>query len=205
MNFVETCLEPHLRQHQVWVTPSLIRAPSGRHRGGRVNVKRLVDHIVHEYDSTDRISTLVDFYGFQDRNERSREELEQAIRDELSERLGKKYDPRFILPYVQMHEFEGLLFTDVDKFHWVMDAWDESKRQALLTIRNSFNNPEEINCSSQTAPSKRLEAIFGAAYSKTEHGPLIAEDIGLPAIRAQCPQFDAWVSKLEAWGNESDR
>ena len=30
--------------------------------------------------------------------------------------------------------------------------------------------------------------------------PLIAEAIGVPRIRAECPGFDAWVTRLEHWG-----
>ena len=33
---------------------------------------------------------------------------------------------------------------------------------------------------------------------KRLHGPLIAERIGLPGLRAKCPHFAAWVEKLEA-------
>ncbi|WP_258001117.1 DUF4276 family protein [Janthinobacterium sp. ROICE36] len=34
-------------------------------------------------------------------------------------------------------------------------------------------------------------------YQKTFHGPLIACDIGLHAMRQDCPHFDAWLKKIE--------
>jgi hypothetical protein len=43
--------------------------------------------------------------------------------------------------------------------------------------------------------------IFEGAYSKTVHGPLIAESIGMDAIRTKCPAFNEWVGKLQAWGD----
>jgi hypothetical protein len=36
---------------------------------------------------------------------------------------------------------------------------------------------------------------------KTFHGPLLAMEIGLPAIRAACPRFDAWLTRLEHLSN----
>lgn len=41
--------------------------------------------------------------------------------------------------------------------------------------------------------------------SKSEHGPLIAEAIGVDAIREKCPAFDEWIRTMQAWGmNPSD-
>ena len=101
-----------------------------------------------------------------------------------------------------MHEFEALLFSDIEQFEWVQDGWSEESRAKLQAVRAAYDNPEDINNSPQTAPSKRLLAILGEEnYSKVEHGPLVAEAIGLDEIRRQCPQFNQWLSALEAWGN----
>jgi hypothetical protein len=163
-------------------------------------VERLVRFISHQYHQADRITTLVDFYGFQDINGRSRAQLEADIRTNIAAKTTA-YDPRFVLPYVQMHEFEGLLFTDPQAFEWVEDGWNEDARQALEKVASAFATPEDINSSRETAPSKRILEIFPeGAYSKVEHGPLIAECIGLDAIRAKCPAFSEWVGKLQAWG-----
>jgi hypothetical protein len=199
-NFVEQCLAPHLAVLGVYVYASILQAPSGNHKGGRVTVERLVKHLSHKYREFDRLTTLVDFYGFKDRDGRSRAQVEQAILDGVGQ-CTTGFDPRFVRPYVQMHEFEGLLFSDVAQFQWVLDGWTEAARAALLSIRQAFQSPEDINDSPMTAPSKRLEHIFGkGVYSKPEHGPIIAQEIGLKTIRSQCPQFGAWVSHLENWG-----
>jgi hypothetical protein len=180
--------------------PSLLRAPSGNHRGGRVTVERLVKFVSHQYHDTDRITTLVDFYGFQDRRGRDRSQLENDIREAIAARTSG-YDPRFVLPYVQMHEFEGLLFTDPVAFEWVGDGWSAAAKAALTDVAQAFENPECINDGLETAPSKRISKIFPeGTYSKTEHGPLIAEAIGIRSIREQCPAFNEWVGKLQAWG-----
>ena len=58
---------PYLLKHAVYAYPTILQAPSGRHRGGRVTVDRLAKFISHQYHEADRITTLVDYYGFQDR------------------------------------------------------------------------------------------------------------------------------------------
>ena len=201
VEFVKNCLAPYLMSHQVLAFPSLLQSPSGNHRGGRVTVERLVRFMSHQYHQTDRITTLVDFYGFQDRNGRNRAQLEADIRAGVA-KSTTGYDERFVLPYVQMYEFEGLLFTNPEAFKCVQDGWNEQSHAALKQVRQAFASPEDINDSRETAPSKRILSIFEVgAYSKTEHGPLIAEAIGIDAIRGQCPNFDAWVTQIQAWGN----
>jgi hypothetical protein len=200
VEFVKSCLTPHLLNHGVNAYPVLVQAPSGRHRGGRVTVERLARFISHEYHASDRLTTLVDYYGFQDSGGRTRQALEQAIVDCVASHVAG-FDRRFVSPYVQMHEFEGLLFSDVEKFQYVLDGWNDRVRQALVAIRSQFSTPEEINNNRETAPSKRILAAFPeGTYSKPEHGPVIAEAIGLDCIRRQCQQFDAWIRMMEAWG-----
>jgi Domain of unknown function (DUF4276) len=70
-------------------------------------------------------------------------------------------------------------------------------------VRSAFTTPEEINNSRETAPSKRILSILGKKYDKVLHGAIIAAEIGLPAIRAACPEFNDWVVRLEAMRNPS--
>ena len=98
--FVNRCLEPYLRPSGVSVYGTVLSARSGRHRGGRVTVDRLAQKISLHYSEADRVSTLVDFYGFQDRAGRTRAQLEADIaadmlRDERKKPLGlRKPSPR---------------------------------------------------------------------------------------------------------------
>ena len=200
-NFIQQCLAPYLAPEGVYAYGSIIRAPSGRHKGGRVTIERLARHMSHEYHAFDRLTTLVDFYGFKDRGGRSRADTEVAIL-EKTRSLTTGFDDRCVLPYVQMHEFEGLLFTDPAAFDWVQDGWSNAVHQALSDVASAYESPEHINDSPETAPSKRILKIFPeGAYSKTEHGPLIAESIGIDAIRGKCPAFNEWVGRLQAWGS----
>jgi hypothetical protein len=200
VEFVKKCLAPYFFDHHIHIYPSLLQAPSGRHRGGRVTIERLVKFISHQCRETDRITTLIDFYGFKDRGNRNCEQLEQAIRVGVEQKTTD-YDPRFVLPYVQMHEFESLLFSDIDQFKLVLDGWNNTTQVALKKVRCVFKTPEDINDSIETAPSKRIWRIFEGAYSKVQHGSLIAEAIGIKQIREQCPRFNNWVQQLLACGS----
>ncbi|NNC09461.1 DUF4276 family protein [Corallococcus exiguus] len=93
-----------------------------------------------------------------------------------------------------LHEFEALLFTDPSQCSLSFSTEEITKLQA---IRASAQSPEEINEHPDTAPSKRVLAV-SPGYQKTLHGPLAVMSIGLPAIRAACPHFAQWLSKLEA-------
>lgn len=202
VEFIKQCVGPHLIKFNVHAYPAILMAPSGRHRGGRVTVDRLVRFLSHQYHEADRLTTLVDFYGFQDRDGRCAEELECEIFEGV-EKITTGFDGRFVSPYIQMYEFEGLLFSDVEQFQYVLDGWTDEVKEELLAIRDKFDTPEHINNSPETAPSKRiLRAFEPGTYSKTEHGPIIAAEIGIDKIRKQCPRFDRWIGKLQAWGGD---
>jgi hypothetical protein len=202
VEFIKSCVTPHLIGFKVHAYPSILQSPSGRHRGGNVTVERLARFLSHEYHAADRLTTFVDFYGFSDTNGRSRHELEQAILERVIE-VMTDCNTLFVRPYVQMHEFEALLFSDIDQFQFAGDGWSDGVRRQLTAVATQFPCPEDIDNHPKTAPSKRILGAFPkGTYSKTEHGPLIAEAIGLPSIRECCPQFDEWMLWLEALGGE---
>jgi hypothetical protein len=66
-------------------------------------------------------------------------------------------------------------------------------------IVDSFASPEDINDGPNTFPSKRIKDQF-PDYKKLLAGVKAAELIGLPTIRAKCPHFNEWVTKLERIG-----
>ena len=61
---------------------------------------------------------------------------------------------------------------------------------------------EEINDSWLTCPSRRVADLV-PGYEKPLLGTLAVLEIGLPAIRAECPLFRAWLEHLESWPNAS--
>jgi len=98
-------------------------------------------------------------------------------------------------PYVLMHEFEALLFSNCTAF--AGSIGHATKAAAFSAIRNEFATPEEINDSPITAPSKRIAGLI-PEYRKPLYGIIAAIDIGLEAMRLECPNFDNWLTRLEA-------
>ena len=194
--FVKSVLLDHFRSVGIEATPILIGRARTRVGGGGVSIERVVRDMVHLYHSFDVVTSLVDFYGFSGKGDRTVEELEQHLTQEIEARIHHNWDPRKMIPYVQKYEFEGLLFSDVTVFMTLIDAPSDSLAK-LQRIREEFPTPEEINDSSDTAPSKRIKEMF-PKYQKPVDGPLLTMEIGLANIRSECPRFDAWVTRLES-------
>ena len=194
--FVKLVLAGHLRERRVEPTPILLGRARGTSGGGNVSSARLVLDMVNLLWSFDAVTSLVDFYGFRDKGDRSVEDLEAYLRDEIARRIGSSRNAGKVVPYVQRHEFEGLLFSNVEVFSGQVD-FPSGCRDELQAIRERFTTPEDINDNPQTAPSKRIATVI-RRYRKPFHGPLLAEKIGLDGIRAECPRFDAWVKRLES-------
>ncbi len=107
-------------------------------------------------------------------------------------------DHRFI-PFIQLHEFEAYLFTDVSRFAFFFEK-AESRVTALQRVADESQSPELIDDGLHTAPSKRVIAQF-PEYSKTTVGPQMAERIGMGRIRSECPHFHRWIVRLENLGS----
>ncbi len=116
--------------------------------------------------------------------------VEAALRNDLAGEGGDRF-----VPFVVMHEFEGLLFSDCAAFS--RSIYRPELRMKFEAIREQFATPEEINDSPVTAPSKRVEAIV-EGYQKPLLGVLAILEIGRDRIRAECPHFDGWLHTLES-------
>ena len=193
--FSKALLTRHLQSHGIAAQPILLGRARGRGvGGGNVSVGRLASEMAYLYRSFDVVTSLVDFYEFKDKLDKTAEELEALVRREIQQKLG--WNQNRVLPYVQKHEFEGLLFSDVSAFSALIDVPLESV-DLLRNIRSEFATPEDINDNEATAPSRRIKRVI-SHYRKTLHGPLVAMDIGLEAIRAECPRFNEWMIGLES-------
>lgn len=133
--------------------------------------------------------------GAHDPIEVKKSKLEEAIFSDIAAAPGKRRDDSHFIPYVQMYELEGLLFSDPHRF--ARGIGMSALEPNFARIRGQFSTPEHINDSRLTAPSKRVQALYGG-YNKELMGNLAALEIGLEAIRGACPLFSAWVDKLEA-------
>ncbi len=180
--FIKIVLAPYLEPRGIYLYPINMR--------GKVNIDRVrneVEKLIYQFDY---VTTFYDFYGFQKKTEdETRASLEQRIQRSI---ITTKQDK--LLPYVQNYEFEALLFSSPSAIGAVMQ--NEKLQGWAAKILSEFDdNPELINDSAQTAPSKRFEA--DTDYKKTIHGPNIAKAIGVSKIREMCAGFNGWVTTLE--------
>lgn len=213
--FVGEVLAPHLyaRGYQNVSARLLGNSRQRSHRGGarawsavRTDI---LNHLRQDRDCL--VTTMVDFYalpqaGPKEWPGRAKAALthftqkaatvEAALKADIVAEMGPRFDARRFLPYVVMHEFEGLLFSDCERF--ARGIGRDALAADFQRIRDDFETPEEINDSPLTAPSKRVEALV-PGYEKPLLGALAALEVGLDAIRSACPNFDAWLEYLERW------
>ena len=188
--FVKTMIVSHLQSYDVHSQPIQLL--------GAVSEPRLVKEMLKLSRNFDCVTSLVDFYGFFGKGNRSCEELEKALGNKIRGKLQKHRNRKQVFPYIQKHEFEGLLFSDVSAFGILPSAPRNATRQ-LHDVRMQFRSPkspEDINDNENTAPSKRIQRIV-PQYNKVADGTRVAKNIGLEKIRAACPRFGAWVAKME--------
>ena len=144
------------------------------------------------------VTMFYDFYGFPQNIPNVSTMVYQNI-NQLEQTIAAqfKHHPRHLhfKPYLQRHEFEAFLFIDPQLTAKV--ALKNTKANAIAAHCQGFASVEDINLSRSTAPSKRLKSVLGA-FDKLRLGSAVTQQLRLPALRAACPKFSAWVDWLES-------
>ena len=211
--FVNEVLAPHLYTHgYITVGARLIgNARLRERRGGIRSWSSVRADIVRQLraDAAVITTTMVDYYGLPGTGDKAWPGrdlaanlpfpqkapcVETALRNDLNTVMRHDFNPRRFIPFVIMHEFEGLLFSDCSAFS--RGIYRPELKADFQAIRDEFQTPEEIDDSPITAPSKRVLNII-PNYQKPILGTLAAAEIGLVAIRAECPHFSDWLNQLE--------
>lgn len=195
--FCREILRAHLAAFGIHVEPKIVvtkRNLAGPNAtGGAISIERFRNEVQRLLPSFDFVTTLYDFYGFKGREPG---ETPDALCRRMSKSLGH---PRHLLPYVQVYEFEAMLFSKPSVLARYLD--NHALGTELEIAVATCGGAERVNDSPRTAPSKRLTALFqkhlNQRYDKTFHGPLLAMEIGLANIRTACPHFNEWLSQLE--------
>lgn len=199
--FVRDVLAPHYDRQQIFITPIVVLTSPG-YKGGVTGYGK-IKHQLTKLCRGDRgafISTMFDLYGLPNDFPGKQEKAYPANGDGeqkasyLEKHLAVDVNEQNFIPYFMVHEFEALLFVTPEKFAVWID--DEGPVASLNKIMRGRATPEQINDSPHTTPSKQIAALI-PQYQKTLHGPLIAADIGLDAMRRVCPHFNGWLQRLE--------
>jgi hypothetical protein len=137
--------------------------------------------------------------------------VEEQIRMDIIKALGSGFDPKFFIPYVQLHEFEALAFADISVMVSVLApiASRSSERPEDRLIRGledhfseilkQAGSPEAINDGFETCPSRRIGQVV-PAYKKRAQGPIVTDRIGIDVLRNRCGHFGDWLDRLERVG-----
>lgn len=206
--FIKNVIAPELKKLSIFAKPILIQT-SRDCSGGAITFDRFkvnARNNLRQYDDA-YITTFLDLYGLDgnfpgfsswnvsgDLYAKVRN-LESQLHSTIVSFTGCRPD-RFI-PHIQPHEFEALLFSDVEKLVTLESSWSTSLRQ-LNKICVDFENPEYINNSYETKPSKRLIECLRPKYKKTLHSPRGISHISLEIVEGRCPHFSAWMNSLRA-------
>jgi hypothetical protein len=207
-SFVKNSLKFYLQQYGIYIIPIVVstkRVLSGTKTVGGLsngNLSRFLDELnrlLHSLPEGGIVTTFIDYYALP-ANFPGVENLDDALNKDqkveiIQESLHAYYQGhRSLIPYVQMHEFESLLFSHPRGFQEYLDP-AKGDVNALLSIIDQYENPEDINNRKETSPSHRLLAHY-PDYNKHLLGNMIALEIGIDHILSKCPRFKNWIETI---------
>jgi len=203
--FIEKVLAPYLGRKNIFMTATQVSKPG--QKGGDVKFSRTLKDIRNHLNQRSEtvVCTFVDYYGTKEwpgvnnlAANASPADIASAVNKASHAAVLEQYphlqsDKRYI-PYFAVHEFEALLFSDSHVLAKKLSI-DVDEVNAVLGL---CGEPEAINNSPQTSPSKRLDNWCNGKFKKTTAGIAIAEEIGISNIRDKCSVFNSWLNQLEA-------
>lgn len=201
--FCTTILAPYFSKQQIYLHSPLIKKSMGGIVKWKDLKKQIENHLKNDADAF--VTTLIDYYGLYEKyefpnwniaeSEPDKNKRMDILENGMSENISEEIRYRF-LPYIQLHEFEGLLFNEEKYFHEQIPAKELVGTEELSEIFRSYENPEMINNKKETSPSHRLERII-LGYNKIVYGNILAEAIGLEKIKSKSPRFNNWIKNIE--------
>ncbi len=206
--FIREIVAPELHSRKIFITattPGRKRYQGGVQRWSPVQ-RELLRYL--KEDTGRFVTTMFDYYGmptdWPGRDAARRQvycqkaaTVEKAMLKYISKAMGNAFNLQRFIPYVQMHEFEALLFSAPDILGGVIA--EQGITNDLKSIADMFQTPEEIDDDPNTAPSKRILRL-SPRYQKVLHGNIAAQRIGLALMRQKCPLFNDWQTRLESLG-----
>ena len=203
--FVKLVLRPYFESREIHLIPTILNTKimlNGPNFKGGISsyeqVRRDLLPLLGD-SSAATVTTMIDFYGLPDefpgKGSLPAGTCYDCVRHIEQEFAGDISHNRF-MPYIQLHEFEALLFSSPMQ---IADIFENSTAILgdLNGVTNQFANPEEIDDDPDGHPFARLEKII-PGFQKLLDGTLIAEEIGLDQMRAECEHFAEWIVKLES-------
>ena len=203
--FIEKVVQPYLAPKNIFIRVTQVSKPG--QKGGDVRFERVKQDIaIHLKQRPDiYVTTMIDYYGIKEwpgiadiSQNYSIQDISKYLNEQtinaLCEYLPQLQITTRFIPYMIMHEFEALLFSDSKILAQSLNIDEHKITKTVKTLAT----PEEINNSRETAPSKRLDGFTETGkFAKTTTGIAIAIKIGIPCIREKCFLFNQWLESIE--------
>ena len=209
--FLKEVLSPYLQPFGIYPKAALLVTSRKKSKKGGMlsyaqakgDLTRLINGSKDNDSERHIFTTMFDYYALPDDFPGYEEALRlpdprervRVIESRLSEDIGN----RSFIPYIQLHEFEALLFADIES---LVSEYPKAARQIanLRKETDTVGDPEMINKSPHTAPSKRIIKALGQTYNynKVKSGPAVTKAIGMPALMQRCRHFGEWVMQLQS-------
>ncbi len=172
--------------------------------GGNCNWERIKCFVEKSLKSQPNaiVTTMIDYYGLKGNtfpkwqeslDIMDKRERVTFLENEMHRDIENSLQNRFI-PYLQLHEFEALLFNNLEVFEENFEDTEYNKIE-LENVFSEFPDPEMINDTRETSPSHRLLDII-PDYNKIVYGNLLVEDIGIVNIYNKNQHFREWIDKI---------
>jgi hypothetical protein len=209
--FVKEVLKPYLQDKGIIVKHRLLLTGKKKNvRGGMLGYEKVkndlvtwIKQTVNKKSEQHYFTTMFDLYALPDdfpgwKDAMGKKDKYHQVQT-VEEAFFQDIDHHCFIPYIQLHEFEALVFCGLDKLLVDYPKCQKGIKELKKTLSDYNNNPEEINNSPRTAPSKRIiEALKGEYnYNKPKSGATVTKTIGIDGLRLQCRHFDEWIKKLE--------
>jgi len=202
--FIRDVLAPEMGCKGIYLYPVIIGKPG--HKGGNVlfdRAKADISMFLKQRHNT-HVTTMFDYFRLEANwpgnvdmpkgltaSSKARK-IEIATAEKISELFPSHNIGKRFIPYIQMHEFEALLFSSAD----VLATESGIRKSDIEAILRECGCPEEINDGPDTAPSKRIMR-YNASYRKVAMGKTISEAIGIKKMREECSHFNEWLQSIE--------
>jgi hypothetical protein len=201
--FCKDVLQSHFNPIEIYLHFPIIKKSGGGIVAWGVLKKQIENHLRQEAEAL--VTTLIDYYGILakhqfpgwdaaskiiDKNAKM-DMLESCMKNSIHSDINNRF-----IPYIQLHEFEGLLFNDINIFNDNFHQQDFIDKPELEKTINDYPNSEFINDTAENSPSYRLKRMI-KGYNKIVYGAILAQSIGLLKIRNKSPRFNNWIKSLE--------
>lgn len=207
-NFVNKVMAPYFANRCILIPNTVITKTDNRngkvYKGGVANYQQIKNTLLKTLASSHKsenlyVTTMFDFYGLpadvpgvaNAKKVNDPYEKVELIEQEMLKAEG--YDGTFFFPYIELHEFEAMLFADITKLEEVYFDYDFTSLKECVKIQE---NPELINDGIETAPSKRIKSCI-KCFDKANEGVNALGKIGIETIAEKCRHFSEWIKRIE--------